>query len=958
VFARLASLVFALWAVCILHAPAAAREPADCGPTPYDCAVAQVSKRDFPAAIRTLEAVLAKEPKNLKAINLLGIALTGAGRQQDASSRFRAALAIDPRFHPARKNLAINEFHAGRLTDAQRYLEEVLKDAPDDEIAHLHLGEIHFQRKQRREALPHYEQARARVAQNPAWALHYAICLLDGGRTPEAVAMLDRLPEGDAAKRFEAGVALGEAGAHAEAARFFGSARAAGLKAGDNEAYAAGFNQTLMLIEAGDADGAIRVAEEMIARGTKPAELYNLVSRAYANAGRIKEAYDALREASRLEPAVAEHYIDLAMLCLEHENYDLGLEIVDVGLKHRPDSSLLYLQRGVVLAMKGSVEQAEKEFDRASREAPDVALAMVWMLKGQTPKAVEVLRARTRTGKPRAELFYALGMALLRSGAAPDDEEGTEAAGAFRTATRLAPDFPQAQAELGKLLLKRSDVPGAITHLEKALALEPNESAPAYVLAQAYRRIGRIDRAQELLARVSRLNARERGDDPDGHSDLKRMVVRIMRESATTRPAARGDSASGGTGASAPTGASGGLAIGARYARATGCASSGDVDGAIAELRQIVDDAPTFAAARYQLGVNLWTRFKQPIGGRQQQDLDDAVTQLTGAVEIEPAQPLYHLVLGQLLAEQQRLPPAIEHLKRALALASNVTPGASSGSTATVSGNTPAAASSTPVGVVDLAEYPYNLGLALRLNGDLAEAEAQFRAALARNPDHALARRSLGLVLRQKEDSAAAIVELRRAVALLPDDAQGHHLLATVLLKLGDLSEATTELREATRLDPALIEARVMLAQTLAKTGHKDEAMNEQAEVRRLNAEKADFGRMLVLLDLSAALLDKGDLAGAVARRREAVSLSPGFAEAHYQLGVALGRNAARTAGVMAAHAGGQLEEAEAALRQAITLSPSHARAHAELARLLDLRGDKAAAEQARLRAATLAPCS
>ena len=204
-----------------------------------------------------------------------------------------------------------------------------------------------------------------------------------------------------------------------------------------------------------------------------------------------------------------------------------------------------------------------------------------------------------------------------------------------------------------------------------------------------------------------------------------------------------------------------------------------------------------------------------------------AIAQLTRAVEIEPAQPLFHLVLGQLLAEQQRLAPAIEHLRRALALAPRAV-------------------------TVDPAEYPYNLGLALRLNGDLDEAEAQFRAALARNPDHALARRSLGLVLRHKEDAAAAVVELRRAVALLPDDAQGHHLLATVLLKLGDLPGATTELREATRLDPALIEARVTLAQTLARSGHKDEALKEQAEVRRLNAEKADFGRMLVLLDSSA----------------------------------------------------------------------------------------------------------
>jgi tetratricopeptide (TPR) repeat protein len=992
VFVRLVLLVIALCTMNNVPTPAAPQTAA-CGPTLYDCAIAQVGTREFGAAIRTLEQLLAQAPKDLKALNLLGIALIGADRRDEANARFRAALAIDPRFHPARKNLAINEFQAGRLDEAQRHFEEVVKDAPDDEIVQVHLGEIHFHRKRRSDALPHYERARARVAQNPQWTLHYAICLLDGGRpgrTADAVAVLDRLPLDDVSSRFEAGVALGEARAYAEAARFFGSARAsaaaganpnANANANESKAYEAGYNQTLMLIEAGDADAAIRVAEEMFGQGAqrpqrplgsqrpkgqqalpdpKAAELRNLVSRAYAKAGRIKEAYDALREASRLEPTVAEHYIDLAMLCLEHENYDLGLEIVDVGLKHRPDASMLYLQRGVVLAMKGAIEQAEKEFDRATRAAPDdpapyVALAMTWMLQNETPKAVEMLRARTRTGEPRAVLFYALGMALLRSGAAPDDEAGTEAMEAFRTATRLTPDFSQAQAELGKLLLKRNDVPGAIEHLEKALALEPNESAPAYVLAQAYRRSGRIDRAQELLARVSRLNAQERGDDTDGNRDLKRMVVRIVRESTTTRPAAAvsaAASAGGATGAAGATGAvaaagaaanganggaAHGVAIAARYERAMSCASSGDVDGAIAEMRRIVDAAPTLAAARYQLGVNLWTRFKRPVGGRQKQDQDDAIAHLTRAVEIEPAQPLFHLVLGQLLAEQQRLAPAIEHLRRALGLASSAAPV-----------DTAPTGTANPA-TVDPAEYPYNLGLALRLNGNLDEAETQFRAALARNPAHALARRSLGLVLRHKEDAAAAVVELRRAVALLPDDAQGHHLLATALLKLGDVPGATTELREAVRLDPTLIEARVTLTQALARSGHKDEALKEQAEIRRLNAEKADFGRMLVLLDSSAERLDKGDLAIAIAQRREAIVLSPRFAEAHYQLGAALRLMPAdQTADA----------EAETALRQAITLDPNHARAFAELARLLDVRGDKSGAEQARQRAATLAPCS
>ena len=71
---------------------------AECGPAPYDCAVAQVQRQEFAAAIATLERLVAQAPRDLKALNLLGIALTGAGKPEDAIPRFRAALAIDPRF--------------------------------------------------------------------------------------------------------------------------------------------------------------------------------------------------------------------------------------------------------------------------------------------------------------------------------------------------------------------------------------------------------------------------------------------------------------------------------------------------------------------------------------------------------------------------------------------------------------------------------------------------------------------------------------------------------------------------------------------------------------------------------------------------------------------------------------------------------------------------------------------
>src|SRR6185295_5780871 len=119
---------------------------------------------------------------------------------------------------------------------------------------------------------------------------------------------------GDGESRFEAGVLLGQAGANAEAAKLFASARK-----GYRDPYAAGYNQVLMLVRSGDYDAAIRVGQELAPSAKRPAEVYNLVAQAYLRSGRIKESYEALRTATRLEPAAEDNYMDLAAICLNAE---------------------------------------------------------------------------------------------------------------------------------------------------------------------------------------------------------------------------------------------------------------------------------------------------------------------------------------------------------------------------------------------------------------------------------------------------------------------------------------------------------------------------------------------------------------------------------------------------------------------------------------------------------------
>jgi tetratricopeptide (TPR) repeat protein len=496
-------------------------QAADCGQTPYDCAVFYIQQGKLEAAIQSLTAALQQSPHDLRAINLLGIALTESGQIKEANRQFQEAIALDPHFYPARKNLAVNQFDEKRFAEAEAQFSRVLRDTPGDPIAHLYLGEISFERKDCGTAVKHYTLGGSRIAQRSQWLMHDAECQLKQNDSAQAAGVLRLLPQDDAADRFQGGFLLGRAGAYLVASELFRSARK-----GYRDPYIAGYNQLLMLIRAASYPQAIQLFKELIAQ-YKRAELYNLAAEAYVKTGRLQEAYDALRTATRIEPDTEDNYVDLGMLCLQYENYDLGLEILDVGIHYVPNSYRIYVQRGVMLVMRGRMEDAEKEFQRASTLAPDkplpyVALSELWMQSGQTQKAVDLLREKCNLPGIDFIVPYIFALALIRSGADAGMPQGAEAIRALEASIRMKSDFPRSHAELGKLLLKGGEIDRGISELKMATELDPTDSGPIYQLGQAYRRKGEKTKADALLARVAQLHSAEH--DLDLTQELKRLV--------------------------------------------------------------------------------------------------------------------------------------------------------------------------------------------------------------------------------------------------------------------------------------------------------------------------------------------------------------------------------------------------------------------------------------------------
>jgi tetratricopeptide (TPR) repeat protein len=473
----------------------------------YQTAVSFVQQGQFDRAFPLLQRILDRSPDDLKARNLMGIALSAAGRREEANEHFKKVLALEPKFVPALKNLAVNELALGKDQDARIHFEEALKSAPQDATCHWGLAEIAFAARDYKRAALSYEQSGALAWKDSQTAIKFATSCVEAGQGAKAATILEKIPtalsDADAKIQFQAGVMLAGLEKYAAAARRFELARQ-----GFPDPYQVGYNLTLVLIRNRDYAAAVRAGEETLAAGHRKAEIYNLLAQAYEQSGQTKQAYDALRAATEIAPQDESNYLDLIALCLRHENYDLSLEIADIGARRVTSGRRLRLHRGVALVMKGRLEEAVKDFQIAAELLPEeslphVALGLALIQLDKQSEAIALLRRRTELDQKDARVFWLLGEALSRSGVQPGSEAEKEAVSALEKSIQLDPRLPQSRALLGKLLLRRGEVARAAEQLEKALELDPEDMTAAYQLAQALQRMGQTARAKELFTKVS-----------------------------------------------------------------------------------------------------------------------------------------------------------------------------------------------------------------------------------------------------------------------------------------------------------------------------------------------------------------------------------------------------------------------------------------------------------------------
>ncbi len=213
-------------------------------------------------------------------------------------------------------------------------------------------------------------------------------------------------------------------------------------------------------------------------------------------------------------------------------------------------------------------------------------------------------------------------------------------------------------------------------------------------------------------------------------------------------------------------------------------------------------------------------------------------------------------------------------------------------------------------------------GAELKLKGQYAEAEKEFRAALSLGPPDADLYLGLASVLGRQRKWDDDVTAAREAVRLNTNSVLAHIVLGLALGGKGDWDGAVAEHREALRLNSNDDYAHAYLGLALGGKHDWDGEIAEERKALDLNPHN-DFARA----NLGAALGSKGDWDGAIAEYRKALDLNPNNEVAHFNLAAALGNK-------------GDWDGALAEYHKALSLNPNSDVAHANLAAALGKKGD------------------
>jgi len=434
-------------------------------------AAAAISSGHFGDALKTLDPLLKAHPLDPSLWTLRGLAFDGLGQTKESLASFDRALSIDKAFPPALEG-ALQSTYLHGDPRASQYAQRLLAVAPDNEVANAMAGAMAYQSHDCNKSAGYFGRSKDEVYRDQSALSEFADCLLQMKMSNQAVQVLTKGSQ-----------------AHPESIQLR-------------------YNLALAELQDHNPAEAVRVLAPFSEE--KDTVLLNLLASAYAQASMPDDAFRVLERAIAVDEKNESNYLDLAVLCLDHNQENCAVSAATAGIAQIPQAASLFLIRGVAYAQLDQYDKAESDFETAARIEPNqphsaVARTFLYSNRNQVDKARELLTNQLRVTPNDAVTNFLLADLLVRSGAEPGKPEFNRAQAALAISLKARPDLAEAHILMATMLDQQSDPSGALDHIESALKVEPdNRSAlnQKIVLLRQLHRNGELKEVVEHLKTV------------------------------------------------------------------------------------------------------------------------------------------------------------------------------------------------------------------------------------------------------------------------------------------------------------------------------------------------------------------------------------------------------------------------------------------------------------------------
>ena len=458
-----------------------------------------IRSRQYDQALALTGADLEKTSSDYRLWTLQGIALSLKGDRRRALTSFDKALHLSPSYTPALKGEVQILFQSGDKRAIQ-LLERILQADPHDLTAHEMLATLERRSGNCTAANEHFQLAADAINTHPGSLEAFGYCLVETKQFDRAVPVFEQLasllPDRSYPK----------------------------------------YDLAVVQVWAKQYENAIKTLEPLLSDDQKDPDILSLASQAYEASKDTPRAVALLRQAIVLSPKTPDYYAAFASLCLEHDSFQVGIDMMNVGLKYIPNDPSLYLSRGLLYVELAQFKQAEADFGKVEKLASfqslgSYALDLTEVQRNDPEQALARVRLQLKSHPDDPLLNYFLSQSLMNQSPDVESEAFREAKRAALTAAREKPDYVPVHDLLASIYMHSGQYSRAIDECHEALRYDPSDEAATYHLLISLKHSGQTEELDALSKRLAQLHRESL------QRENQRKSFRLIEESPASSPA-------------------------------------------------------------------------------------------------------------------------------------------------------------------------------------------------------------------------------------------------------------------------------------------------------------------------------------------------------------------------------------------------------------------------------------